>query len=133
VAFELPITAFRHAPWGGRQLTLIADDWSDADFEWAFSAKPGMPALITLETEPAGTEGIFASYDPDYLHPRTGQVVGATYIMPLIEQASLEALPNPDPVSADIVLYHTLYATPPNGLRVAVCFGLFTIKQGAPA
>lgn len=132
MAFELPITAFRHAPWGGRQLTLLADDWSDATFEWAFSTKPGLPALITLETEPAGTEGVFAAYDPDYVHPRTGVVVGATEIMPLIDQATLEALPDPDPVSADIALYHTLYATPANGLKVAVCFGFFTIKQGAP-
>jgi hypothetical protein len=133
MAFELPIIAFRHAPWGGRQLTLIADDWSDADFEWAFSVKPGMAPLITLESGPAGSQGIFAVHDPDYVHPRTGAVVGATEIIPLINEVTLEALPNPEPASADIVLYHTLYATPADGLKVPVCFGSFTIKQGAPA
>jgi hypothetical protein len=132
VAYELPITAFRHAPWG-RELVLIAEDWSAATFEWAFAVRPGDASLITLENRAAGIEGISASFDPAYVHPRSGAQVGATIITPLMDEVTLALLPEPVPSSADIVLYHTLYATPADGLKRVMCFGSFTIKQGVPA
>jgi hypothetical protein len=135
MAFELPITAFRHAPWGGAtalaDLVRLVDDWDDATFQWLFSPTPGAQALITLGNAGAGTQGVSAAYVPDYVHPTSGAIVGATIITPLIDQTTLEGLPNPTPTSADIVLYHTLYVTPAEGTKRVLCFGDFIIKQGA--
>jgi len=137
MAFELPIIAFRHAPWGGSSgladLVRVGIDWSGATFQWAFSPKPGAEALIDLDNAAANSQGISATYDPAYADPTSGLAVGATTIRPLITEATLTGLADANPASADIVLYHTLYVTPAGGTKRVQCFGNFTIMQGAPA
>ena len=137
MAFELPITAFRHAPWGGisglADLVRLADDWSAATFQWVFADAAGGTAKITLANAAAGSQGVSATHDPDYPHPTSGAVVGATMIRPQIDEATLEGLTSPTTPSDDIVLYHTLYVTPSGSIKRVLCYGAFTIKQGAPS
>lgn len=137
MAFELPITAFRYAYWGGpdgsADLIQLVDDWSGATFEWIIADKPGGAVKITLNNAAEGSQGVSATYDSDYPHPSTGAEVGGTTIRPQINKGTLQALDDPDPVSSDIEYYHTLYVTPVGGLKTVHCFGDFTIKQGAPA
>lgn len=136
MAFELPITAFRHAPWGGASgladLVRLADDWSGAALLWVIADKAGGAVQITLVNVAAGSQGISASYDAAYPHPTSGAVVGATIIRPQIDVATLEGLTSPAIPSDDIVLYHTLYVTPSGGVKRVLCYGAFTVKQGAP-
>jgi hypothetical protein len=136
MAFEIAITAFRHAPWGGTgvldYVVQLGVDWEDAAFQWAFAPEPGAAASFVLVNEAAGSQGVSAEYQADYVHPNSGAIVGATIITPLITQATFAELPDPVPTSADIVLYHTLYVTPPGGTKRVFCFGDFVIKQGAP-
>ena len=137
MAFELPITAFRHAPWGGisglADLVRLADDWSGATFQWVFADAAGGTAKITLANAAAGSQGVSATYAADYPHPTSGADVGATTIRPQIDEATLEGLTSPTTPSDDIVLYHTLYVTPSGSIKRVLCYGAFTIKQGAPS
>jgi hypothetical protein len=136
MAFDLPITAFRHAPWGGSSgladLIRLVDDWHDAAFLWVIADSAGGASQITLTSVGAGSQGVSATYDDGYIHPTTRAIVGATTIRPQIDEATLEALTDPVPASADIVLYHTLYVTPTGGIKRVECYGSFTVKQGAP-
>ncbi|MED5545012.1 hypothetical protein [Novosphingobium decolorationis] len=134
--FELNLTAFRHAPWGGTtglaDLVRMNDDWSLAQFSWAFSSAPGGANAFTLETADEGAEGVSSTFDPDYPHPSTAETVGGTTIRPQIDQATLEAVADARPEKEDIELHHTLYVTPSGEPRRVLCFGRFTIKKGAP-
>lgn len=136
MAFELPVTAFRHAPWGGingsADIVRLAADWSGATFVWAFADGPGGTHLFELTAAAEGSQGISSSYDSGYIHPTSGAIVGATTIRPQIDEATLSGLDDPDPVSDDIELYHTLYVTLPGENKRVFCYGIFTIKQGAP-
>ncbi len=135
--FELNLAAFRHAAWGGTNgladLVRLNDDWSLAQFCWAFSTAPGGENVITLNNAASGNEGVFADFDAQYLHPVTAAVVGGTTIRPQINQATLETIPDPQPKKEVIDLHHTLYVTPQGEPRRVLCFGKFTIKKGAPA
>lgn len=136
MAFELPITAFRHAPWGGASgladLVRLAEDWSGAAYQWVFADAAGGEAKITLNTAAAGSQGVSATFDAAYPHPTSGAVVGATLMRPQIDETTLEGLTSPTTPSDDIVLYHTLYVTPSGSIKRVLCYGAFTIKQGAP-
>lgn len=129
--------AFRHAPWGGNTnevyLDIGGEDWSGANFSWIFANAPGGTALISLGIAGAGLQGISRTYDPTAIHPKSGQVVGATRMLPQIDEATLEGLADdPGGPSADISLYHTLYATPLGKSKRVLLFGTLTVKQGAP-
>lgn len=135
--FELNLTAFRHAPWGGTtglaDLVRMHDDWSLAEFSWAFATSPGGPNAFTLESAPEGAEGVSADYDPDYPHPESSETVGGTTIRPQVDQVTLENVSVSPPDKEDIELHHTLYVTPSGEPRRVLCFGRFTIKKGAAA
>ncbi|WP_039390952.1 hypothetical protein [Novosphingobium sp. MBES04] len=137
MAFELNLTAFRHASWGGSSgladFIRLHDDWSGASFTWAFSQGPGGPNAITLNNASEGLQGISASFEPGYLHPVSGEAVGGTIIRPQIDQTTLESVNVLSPTQNVIPLHHTLYVIPENEPRRVVCFGDFTIKQGAPS
>ncbi len=134
--FEQNLSAFKHASWGGTNgladLVRLGDDWSQTAFTWALSSSPGGTNVLTLTAAPEGQQGISAAYEAQYVHPVTGDVVGATIIRPQIDQASFEAIADTAPHDAQIVLHHTLYAAPPGEPRRVLCFGNFTIKKGAP-
>lgn len=133
MAFERDFIAFKNAVWGGLSgrvsITVTDEDLSGADFAWAFSATEGASADITLTDEAAGTEGISATYDPDFVDPQTRVVVGGTVIVPQIDQDTLEGLTFA--VADDLELVHTLYYTPLGGSKTVLCFGKLTVKQGA--
>lgn len=136
MAFEKEITVLRHADWGGAignaDIVVLGRDWSEASFLMAIAREPGATPEITLENEDAGSEGISATYDAGYVHPRSGAVVGATIIRPQINKATLEGLDDPTPTSADMEFYYSLYVTPPDEPQRAYAYGPFTIRQGVP-
>jgi len=94
--FETDITIpTSHAPFGGAtgdfDFVKIGADWSGAAFKFVVADTAGS-AKITLNGAAAGSEGISASYDADYVHPTTGAVVGATTVRGQIDETTLEAL-----------------------------------------
>lgn len=135
MAFTLPYThPSRHVPFGGS--TGLADivyglfDYSGAAFVMTFAPTEGGTALITLTNQPAGTQGISATYDAGYVHPNTGEVIGATTITPFIAEAALEGLSYPSDPSSPLVLYYDLLVTPSGELQRMLCKGTLSIQQG---
>ena len=130
------LTAFRHATWGGPvsadHLTFLGENLADAAFAWSFADSPGGAIRITLGNRPLGQQGMSATYDPDYVHPRTGRRVGATIVIPQIDEATFENLPDPVVASDSLVLVHTFYVTRPSAAKQALFEGTFRILQGAP-
>jgi hypothetical protein len=133
---EIDLIAYRHATWGGPtasdHVAFLAEDLAGANFAWAFALSSGGAVQFTLQGAAAGRQGLSAYYDEDYLDPVRGSPIGATILVPQIDEATLENLPPPPEASADIVLVHTLYCTPSEGPKQAVFSGRFTVKQGAP-
>lgn len=133
---SINLTALRHATWGGEDtenvIAFLGEDIRDASFSWAFAQSPGGPVLFTLEGAPAGEQGLSGDYDPSYTHPATGLLVGATIVVPQIDEVTLKGLSDPVPASSDIRLTHTFYAQRANSAKRAVFQGTFRIMQGAP-
>ena len=123
----------KHTPWGGDtgfgDIIVLGKNWSAATFVWTFAATLGGAAVITLVNAAAGTQGVSATYDAAYVHPQTGQVVGATTIRPLITEATIEALTWPA-VPASLVLIHDLLVTPSGAMQLAYAKGTMTITAG---
>lgn len=132
MAFELDITAFRRVPWGGAtglaDIVVLGRDWSGASFLWQFGAPSDLAQDISLTTQTAGTQGVSATYDANYVHPESGAVVGATIIRPQINETTLEALSYSG--VSDLELAHTFYITPSGEPERVYCYGTMTIKQG---
>lgn len=122
----------KHVPWGGGtgagEIYKLGADWSGAAFVWAFSTtKNGSPAF-TLNAAAAGVQGVSATYDASYIHPSSGEVVGATRIVPQIDEATLEALTYNG--TNDLVLYYDLLVTPTGEPQRVIAYGTLTIRQG---
>ena len=122
----------KRTPWiGGISVGPIIKagaDWSDAAFVMTFAATPTGSALITLSNATAGSQGVSATFDPDFVHPKTGMIVGATEIVPHITEATLEGLTydgtNPK------TLYFDLLVTPSGEPQRPVLYGTLTVHQG---
>lgn len=131
-AVEINYTAWKGAPWGGStndvQIIILGEDWSAHTFSWKFATAEGGSAVITLANAGAGSEGISKTYDADYEHPTSGAVVGATIIVPQIDEATLEALTFSG--AAPLELFHQLYVTPSGGAQFVERFGTLTVRQG---
>jgi hypothetical protein len=56
--------------------------------------------------------------------------VGASTVVPQIDEATLEALTYSG--TSPLVLFHMLYITPSGGAQSAERYGNLTIRQGAP-
>jgi azurin len=123
----------RHTPYGGSSglgdIIVLGLDWSGATFVMVLADEEGGTVRKTLNNAAAGSEGISATYDADYVHPQTGAVVGATTIRPQIDEATLEGLAytGTDPK----VMYHDLAITPVGENQRLWRKGAFTIQQGA--
>jgi len=124
--------ASKHTPWGGGtgagRIIKLGADWSAATFVWAFATTSNGSPVITLNNAAAGTQGVSATYDANYVHPKTGQVVGATIIDPMISEATLEGLTYSG--ANDLVLYHDVLVTPSGGAQRPIAYGTLTIRQG---
>lgn len=126
----------RHTPWGGAtgagDIVILGVNWSAAAFVWAFcktiGGTPSTPNGFSLANAASGSEGVSATYDAAYVHPETGEVVGATRITPQVNEATLEGLTytGTDP----LVLYHDLLVTPSGQPQRPVAYGTLTIHQG---
>lgn len=136
MAFQLDISVFKHTQWGGAignaDLITLGKDWSAATFKLEVrTAKAAAgAALITLNNATAGSEGVSATYDPDYVDPENGEVAGATIIRPQIDEATLSGLAAASPASADRVLYYDLHVTPSGLPKRVYCYGAFTVDPG---
>lgn len=123
----------RHVPWGGEaelvSIVVIGQNWTGAAFVWTFAATQGGAAVITLTSQAPLIEGVSASYDAGYVHPETGQIIGATTIVPLILEATLEALVWADPLVAKSFA-HDLLVTPLGRFQRSYCKGTLTIEPG---
>lgn len=123
----------RHVPWGGYtgegDIIVLGKDWSLAAFVWTFADSQGGTVRVTLSNASAGTQGVSAIYDPDYVDPESGEVTGATIITPLIGEVAFEGLTWGSPATKK-TLSHDLIITPPGLQQLAYCWGVMTIEVG---
>ena len=131
-AIEKNYTAWRSAGWGGDAshvaIIILGEDLSAGAFEWKFALAEGNAALIALANDAAGSEGVSATYDAAYLHPKSGAIVGATIIVPQIDEATLKNA-QLDGVGS---LFHSLYITPSDGKQFVERYGSLILRQGVP-
>lgn len=123
----------RHVPWGGDtgegDIIVLGKDWSLAAFVWTFADSQGGTVRVTLSNASAGTQGVSAIYDPDYVDPESGEVTGATIITPLIGEAAFEGLTWGPPATPK-TLSHDLIITPSGLQQFTYCWGSMTIEVG---
>ena len=129
MAFEANLTIYSsHVPWGGdtgeADIWMAAEDWSAA----AFVLKIDSPSPITLTNAAAGSQGISATYDADYVSKRTGAQVGGTCIRPLITEATLEELDFGS--GTELTFNYDLLVTPSGASQRVICFGQVTMRKG---
>jgi hypothetical protein len=127
----------KRVPWGGTTTEAdyveLGENWSGAAFTMQFAAAPGGAVIsaMTLNAASAGSQGINATYDPDYVDPETGAVVGATTIRPLIPETTLEGLSwGSTPTDQPLVLHYDLLVTPSGGQQLIYSYGTFTLYPG---
>ncbi len=129
----------KHVPWGGTTTEAdyveIGVDWSDAAFVMNFATTAGGTPIagLALTVQAAGTQGINATYDADYVDPETGAVAGATTIRPFITEATLEGVSwGSTPADQPLVLYYDLLVTPAGSgeLQRVYAHGTFTLYPG---
>lgn len=130
------LIADKRAPWGGingeADIIILGLDWSAGAYAMEVRIDPGNTAgaLISLGMASAGAQGISATYDSGYLHPKTGAVVGATIIRPQINETTMEGLTyGPDP-SEPLDLHYDIHATITGRGKFVLMFGKFTILPG---
>lgn len=122
----------KHVPWvGGASVGYIVKlgaDWSGAAFAMSFALTSNGSPVITLAAAAAGVQGVSAVYDANYIHPESGEVVGATLLTPHITEATLEGLTydgtNP------LTLYYDLLVTPSGEPQRVELYGTLTVHQG---
>lgn len=123
-----------HAPFGGDQgnweITTWGQDLESAAFKWVFYDPTDLSEVFSLTNAAAGSEGISATWYSDLVDDVTGAAIGATLIVPQIDEGTLEGLTFVG--ISDLVLGHTFYITPSGMLQTTHCYGTVTIKQGAP-
>ena len=123
----------KSVPWGGSggevYIVFIGEDLSTAAFLWAFTAAIGTAPTFSLATAAAGSQGVSAVYDANYVNPETGEVEGGTIVTPQIDEASFEALSWTAPYD-DKVFHHNLLVTPSGGAQRVDCYGTLTVSHG---
>lgn len=125
----------KRVQWGGStgegDIVWLREDLSAGTWKMEIRALPGDTgtALATLNGASAGSEGISATWDAGYLHPDTGEAVGATTIRLQINEATMEGLatstPGDDPVEAHYDVHLTLAS-----VKRLFAFGRFTYHPG---
>ncbi|NOW44117.1 hypothetical protein FHW96_000244 [Novosphingobium sp. SG751A] len=137
IFFERGIVAWRRVPFGGASgdadIVVLGLDWSDATYAMQIRAAPGDTGdpLVSLANAAAGSQGISAAYDADYVHPITGATVGATTIRPQIDETTMEGLPvNPDDPASPIYLWWDMHVTAAGLPKAVFCQGKFTVDPG---
>ena len=111
----------------------MRDDWTGATPLMEIRAEPGDSgaALVSLGASTAGSQGIALSYDADYPDPDGDpDLIGATLINILIDEATLEGLAYSADSSERLALYYDLHLTPSGGKKFVACAGSFTIDPG---
>lgn len=131
-AIEKDYTAWRSIPWGGSSgdvaIIIVGEDWTGYTFAWKFALNEGAAASFTLSSVSAGSQGVVVSYDAGYLDPETSAVVGATTIIPQIDEATHEGLTFDG--TKPLEMFHTFYVTPTGQLQQIERYGKYTIRQG---
>ncbi len=133
MAVEVDLTAYKHAPFLFT-FVMLGYDWSAATF--AMEARTGKgehvadPAPIALANATAGSEGISASYDANYIDGETCQVVGATIVTGQIDKATLEALDYASNEADGLVLYYDMHVTPSGEATRVWPYGTLTVEPG---
>jgi hypothetical protein len=136
MATELDITVpSKRVQWGGASgegdIVWMREDVSGATFKMEVRNEPGDTgsALLTLNSAAAGSEGISATYDAGYVHPETGEVVGATTIRLQINQATMEALATAADPSDAVEACYDIQKTV-SGVTSLWLYGSFTYAPG---
>jgi hypothetical protein len=135
--FEVDLTAWRNAPYGGvgmeKDFVHLGENLSGSTLRLQIRTAPGnrIDALITLNAVGApNTPGLYHQWSAGYLHPVTGATVGASIVTPFIADTALEALPWPPERDQPIVLHYDYLVTPAGGIERVECFGKFTLYPG---
>lgn len=137
MAFELPIVHMsKHVPWGGAtgNADIIEMGVDLTTTAWAMdfaSSKGGAPiAPLALSNATAGSQGVSVTYDAGYVHPESGEIVGASTIRPQVDETALEGLTWGTDPGAPLLLYYDLLWTRSGAPQDVYCFGTFTIYPG---
>lgn len=124
--FEYNITAFKHVPFGGDtgdgDIIREGVDWSAAAFTMAIAPHEGDAASKTINSASAGSEGISATYDANYVNDE-GTQVGATTIRIYLLETSMETL-------GAGTFFYDLLVTPSGQAQRVLCRGSFTVLAG---
>lgn len=137
MAANLNIAAFKRVPFGGSNgegdLPILGVNWSGATFKMDLRASAGDTgtALVALTNASAGSQGISAVYDADYLAPDTDEPVGTTIVRIQIDEATMEGIALAARPSEPLALYYDLHVTPSGEAKRVLMFGKFTIYPGA--
>lgn len=134
MAFDFNIThPSKHVPFGGASgdgdFIYLGVDLSAAAFVMTIAPQVGSAGIITLTNASAGTQGISATYNAGYVHPTTGQVVGATTVRPQIDETTFEGL-TWGATDEPLVLAYDMLVTPSGGVQYVWFKGTFTIHPG---
>jgi hypothetical protein len=132
MAAELNIVVrSKRVPWID-DLPVEGPDYSGATFKMELRQNPGDTgsALVSLTNAAAGSQGISATYDPDYADPETGEAFAATVLLFQIDETTMEGLASATPADADIVLHYDVHVTPVAGTKFLLCYGTFTYGPG---
>lgn len=136
VAKPINLAADKRAPWGGisgdADIVVLGLDWSAGTFSMELRAEPGAQGapLVALSTASPGAQGISASYDAGYLHPKTAATVGATIVRPQINETTLEGLAYGADPADPVTLFYDIHATVPGRGKFVVMGGKFIILPG---
>lgn len=126
----------KRVPWGGAtgeaDIVVLGANYSAATFAMEIRGAPGDfgTALVSLANATAGAEGISATYEPGYVHPVSGVVVGASRIRPQINETTMEGLVTATPGDAPVEAFYDLHVTAPGQGKRLYLFGRFTYHPG---
>ncbi|WP_439538667.1 hypothetical protein [Sphingomonas sp.] len=117
------------------EIVIVGPDYSDADFLMEWRNLPGDTgtAVLSLDTQTAGTEGISAAYDAAYefVDADGAEVTApATIITVQVDEATAEALSLGTPSKSGVQLSYDLHITPDGGTKFVALRGTVTIDPG---
>lgn len=121
----------KRVPWVD-DIAVEGPDYSGATFKMEIRQRQGDggPALVTLNTATAGSEGISCTYEPSYADPETGETFAASIVLIQINEATMEGLATGTPTDSPVQLVYDIHVTPVSGPKFVLCYGKFTYWPG---
>lgn len=127
---NFPIGAFRRVPFAPDSTDFEGMIWpstgtGSAVWEMQIRERPGKEGspLVTLTNAAADLQGLYATVSEQ-------DGVSTTHLFIRIDEVTMEALPQPFPVGADVTLYYDIHVTPAGDDKRVALAGPFIVKPG---